>query len=846
MNKYVIGIYAHVDSGKTTLAEALLYLNGAIRKKGRVDNRDTFLDNSEIERKRGITVFSHQAVFDLNGDSFTLLDTPGHIDFSAEAERTASVLDCAVLVISGTDGVQNHTETLWQLLKKHNVPVFVFINKTDIMSITPSEHMEMLRQKLGEGFVSFTNHSDDFYEQAAMCSDTALDEYLSSGTLSRDTIKQMFNNRQIFPCCFGSALKLDGIEELCQTISLYTSAKSADKAFGAKVFKITNDASTRLSHIKITGGELKVKDTINGEKVNEIRIYNGKKFVCRDSAAQGVVCAVAGLSKTYAGQGLGAQGDDIADMLEPIFTYRIQGDCDTQKLISAMRILEQEDPKLNVVINPSNNEITVCLMGEVQTEILTSIIKDRFGINAWFSRGSIAYKETITEPVIGAGHYEPLRHYAEVQLLLKPQRRGSGLSFVSSCPEDILDKSKQNLILSHLREKTHLGVLTGSPITDIKIVLTAGRAHAKHTEGGDFRQATYRAVRQGLFHAKSILLEPWFDFTLTVPTECVGRAMTDIQNLNGSFLPPESLGDRTVLKGSAPAAKIQDYQKEIIAYTAGKGSISCIFNGYRECYNSDEVIAEIGYSAESDLENTADSVFCSHGAGTTIKWSEADEHMHIPVNRSTENDLSSPVNPQRVKKYIDSIATDKELMEIFERTYGPIKNISYSSMYPKKQSNQDKQKSKPQQKFNGENYLLIDGYNVIFAWDDLKELAEKSLDLARNTFINIVCNYQGFKSGNTIIVFDAYKVKGGVGSVEKIHNINVVYTKEAETADSYIERVTHEIGKNNRVRVVTSDRLEQLIVLGGGAVRVSAESFREEVKATEKEIKEFLFKSPSL
>lgn len=844
LNKYVLGILAHVDSGKTTLAEAILYLTGTIRKAGRVDHRDTLLDNNEIERKRGITVFSKQAEFSAGGSSFTLLDTPGHADFSAETERTLSVLDYAILIISGTDGVQNHTETLWQLLKKYNVPTFVFVNKTDIMDYSHDEITEMLTKKLGDGFVDFSaQHDGAFFEQLAVCSEAALDEFMSDGKVSDGVIRDTISQRRLFPVFFGSALKFDGVDEFVSAVSKLTKPSDRPEVFGAKVYKITNDGSNRLTHLKITGGKVRVKDIISDEKINEIRIYNGAKYKTADFAETGAVCAVTGLTKTYAGEGLGFEKDCFDGILQPVLTYRAKSaGTEPSKLLYALRVLEQEEPKLNIGWNPALQEITVQLMGEVQTEILKSVMMSRFNMDVDFSQGKIAYKETITEPSIGAGHYEPLRHYAEVQLMLKPLKRGAGLVFSSDCPEDILDRNKQNLILTHLHEKIHKGVLTGSPITDIKITLTAGRAHAKHTEGGDFRQATYRAVRQGLRFANSILLEPWLSFTLSVPSECVGRAMTDLQNMSSRFSPPETDGDTAILRGSVPASEIMDYHKEVISYTRGKGSLSCVFMGYDECHNSKEIVEKIGYNADSDLENTADSVFCAHGAGYTVKWDEADSYMHIPVNRGEEPEEKIPV--QRVKKYIDSIAADKELIEIFEKTYGPIKRLPYSALYTKKSAPKEQTRHKTSApKPLGDEYLLIDGYNVIFAWDNLKSLAAESLDHARNTLINIVCNYQGVRNGNTIIVFDAYKVKGNVREVEKVHNIHVVYTKEAETADMYIEKVTHEIGRKHRVRVVTSDNLEQLIVLGNGAVRVSADNFREEIINTEKEIKEFLWES---
>lgn len=849
MKRLTAGILAHVDAGKTTLSEAMLYRTGDIRKLGRVDHKDAFLDTHTLERSRGITIFSKQAVLHNGEDIITLLDTPGHTDFSAEAERSLQVMDYAILIISGTDGVQSHTETLWQLLKSYHIPVFIFVNKMDISQLDKNLIMAGLHRRLDGSCVDFGSKFRESItyecgEAAALCDEALMQEFLEKGSICAESIAKSVAHRRIFPCFFGSALKLDGVDALLSALSHYTLSPEYDDRFSATVFKITEDEhSNRLTHLKITGGSLKVKAVVgeneNAEKINAIRIYSGSKFKTVDEVFAGTVCAVTGLTKTYSGQGLGFSADSPLPVLEPLFSYRIilPENIDIYNGLSVLRRLEDEDPQLRVVWNEQLKEIHLQLMGEIQLEILKSVIKQRFGFDVEFGEGSISYKETIAAPVAGIGHYEPLRHYAEVHLLLEPAESGSGLRFVSECREDKLDRSWQRLILTHLAEKKHIGVLTGSPITDMKITLTAGRAHLKHTEGGDFRQATYRAVRQGLMSAESILLEPWYSFYITLPTECAGKAMTDLSRMNAEFSVPEAGGtDELKISGKAPASQMRGYQSELNAYTGGKGRLVCIPDGYRPCINADEVIEQFGYSCESDLENTADSVFCSHGAGYTVKWNEVPDYAHIG-NDSKENNPEQPAQKLR-NEFKTQQASDKELMQIFERTYGKINRDERSAMRkaPEKTVKPYKAAALP----TGPEYLLVDGYNIIFAWDSLKKSAQHNLDLARNELINILCNYQGYKRCELIVVFDAYKVKGNKGEVERHGGISVVYTKEAETADMYIEKATRTLGKKHRVRVATSDGLEQLIILGAGAARMSAEELRLEVSETEKRIRDFI------
>ena len=853
MKQLAIGIIAHVDSGKTTLSEGMLYCAGQIKKLGRVDHGDTFLDSYELERSRGITIFSKQAIIDYKDTHITLLDTPGHVDFSPETERTFKAMDYAVLVISGTDGVQSHTETLWKLLTHYEIPTFIFVNKMDIDGADKAAVLKELKEHLSESCIDFSSdNTPEFYENAAVYDEEMLESFLENGDVDIQMLASAIKSRKIYPCCFGSALKMDGVKEFMDCLDKYTVEPEYGDIFGARVFKITEDEQkNRLTHIKITGGSLKVKAMLSGfdrngdkwsEKINQIRIYSGSKFSALDEAVAGTVCAVTGLTKTYAGEGLGFELDAEAPYLESVLTYKleIEDRTDIHTVLSKLRQLEEEEPELNIVWNEQLQEIHIRLMGEIQTEVLKKLIYDRFSISVSFGQGSIVYKETIADAVEGIGHYEPLRHYAEVHLLLEPGKRGSGLKFFTRCKEDMLDKNWQRLILTHLEEKQHIGVLTGSPITDMKITLLAGKAHNKHTEGGDFRQATYRAVRQGLKSAESILLEPWYSFVITVPTDNIGRAMADVQKMNGTFSPPETSGAVSVLKGSAPVSEIRDYHKSVIEYTRGKGRISCVFKGYEPCHNADKVIEEIGYDSDSDMYNPADSVFCSHGAGVIVKWNEVREHMHVDSGWSPVK--KEPINAEtrkRISDYCAGLADDKELMQIFEKTYGPVKRDLRTAMDSAK-SKEAAKKLKTDYISNGPEYLLVDGYNIIFAWDELKELAKDNLDAARQRLINIMCNYQGVRQCNLILVFDAYKVKGNVGEIEKYHNITIVYTKEAETADMYIEKTTSQLGKDYRVRVATSDGLEQLIILAHGALRVSASEFKYEVDAVENAIREFI------
>lgn len=855
MKKIVTGILAHVDSGKTTLSEGLLYHAGEIRKPGRVDHGDAFLDTNKIERDRGITIFSKQALLKFNDTEFTLLDTPGHVDFSTETERTLQVLDYAILVISGTEGVQNHTETLWELLVRYNIPTFLFINKMDISERSKGELVGELKDKLSDGCIDFSSrNTEEFLEEAAMCDESLMESFLENGSLSDLELAAAIENRKIFPCCFGSALKLEGVDDFLSIFDEFTQSPKRGGDFGAKIFKISEDErGERMTYLKVTGGALKVKDELTArgdsrevwtEKVNQIRIYSGVKFHTVDMAEAGTVCAVTGLTKTYPGEGLGAEPNSEMNILQPVLSYSvdIKDGTDLHTALKNLRRLEEEEPQLHIIWNEQLQEIHVQLMGEVQLEVLKRIIFERFDLDIDFGRGSIAYKETIAAPVEGVGHYEPLRHYAEVHVMLEPGKPGSGLKFRTNCSEDVLDRNWQRLIMTHLEEKTHLGVLTGSPIADMKITLIAGRAHKKHTEGGDFRQATYRAVRQGLKMADSILLEPWYNFRLEVPIESVGRAMTDIQNMGGYLSQPESDGEMSVISGSAPVSEMRDYFTDVTEYTGGRGRLVCSLKGYQPCHNPDEVIEKIGYDSESDLENTADSVFCSHGAGFTVKWNEVRDYMHVESGFNPAVDIK-PVTQKSVSEYISRVADDSELLKIFERTYGPIRRDAYTAMDTVKRRNNDnsdaaKHKSKPIP--TGPEYLLIDGYNIIFAWDDLKEIARDNLENARNKLIDRLCNYRGFRQCEIILVFDAYKVKGNKGEVENVHNIKVVYTKEAETADTYIEKASYKLSRKHRVRVATSDGVEQLIILGNGAHRVSANEFLKEIEQVEAAIREFV------
>ncbi len=867
MKKLSIGILAHVDSGKTTLSEALMYCSGNINKLGRVDHKNSFLDNFELERSRGITIFSKQAVMKYRDTEITLLDTPGHVDFSCETERVLQILDYAILVISGTDGVQSHTCTLWRLLKRYNVPVFIYVNKMDMDGAYKEKIIFELKNRLGENCVEFKaeNTNDDFYEAAALCDEVLLEQYYDKGKLDIDSIARAVTARKIFPCLFGSALKLEGVTDLLDTICTYSETPVYKNNFGAKVFKISEDKQgNRLTFIKVTGGRLNVRDIINSpkntnsEKVNQIRIYSGEKYISVESARAGTVCAVTGITFAHSGDGLGEEQNSFLPLLEPVLTYSVNlpSGTDAHTALKKLKILEDEDPQLNVVWNNRLSEIQINVMGEIQLEVLKSIIYQRFGFNVTFGSGSIVYKETIKNKVEGIGHFEPLRHYAEVHLILEPARRDSGISVTSVCKEDTLDKNWQRLIISQLSEKTHIGVLTGSPLTDVNIILTSGKAHLKHTEGGDFRQAAYRAVRQGLMQAESVLLEPVYEFTLEVPVENTGRAMSDIQRMYGSFDNPQNNGETSVLTGTAPAVCINSYINEVNQYTHGKGKLALSLKGYEPCHNTDEVIASIGYVCDGDTENPADSIFCSHGAGYNVKWNDVPNHMHLPSSlndekKHTENDAPSYIPSARSSRSsFDIFADDKELMAIFEKTYGAIKKdkrTAFSSakdeIKKEKSASDEVYKRKNTKNYSGKEYLLVDGYNVIFSWDNLKKIASDSLDTARNTLINVLCNYQGYKKCEVILVFDAYRVKGQHREIEKANNISVVYTKEAETADMYIEKVTHSIASDNKVRVVTSDGMEQIIIMGNGALRVSSNSFRDEVKQVEQEIRAIIEKT---
>ena len=840
MDKLVIGILAHVDAGKTTLSEGLLYTCGRLKKLGRVDHKDAFLDTDPMERERGITIFSKQAVLPLEGAELTLLDTPGHADFSAEMERTLQVLDCAILVISGTDGVQGHTHTLWKLLERYGVPTFLFINKMDLAGADRDALLSELKSRLDEGCVDFAAPAEQIQEQAAVCDEDALERYLEDGALDDGALTALIAKRKLFPCWFGSALKLEGVAEFLQGLEHYAPRPRYGPDFAARVFKISRDnQGARLTWMKITGGSLKVKALLSGpgweEKADQLRIYSGAKFQAVDEAAAGTVCAVTGLSATAAGEGLGAEAEALPPALEPVLTYQVvlPAGQDPHTALQKLRQLEEEDPQLHLVWNERLGELHVQLMGEVQLEILQRLIAERFGMEVSFGQGGIVYRETIAAPVEGVGHYEPLRHYAEVHLLMEPLPRGSGLVLTSACPQDMLDINWQRLVLTHLAERSHPGVLTGSPITDMRITLVAGRAHQKHTEGGDFRQATYRAVRQGLMEAESILLEPWYNFRLEVPAEQVGRALSDLQRMHGRVEPPETAGDMAVLTGSAPVEQLRDYGREVAAYTRGRGRLSCTSGGYAPCHNQDEVVAAMGYDPERDVENPPGSVFCAHGAGYNVKWDEVKAHAHVDsglrLGEEPPEEESAPVRP-RTSSYAGSLEQDKELQAIFERTYGKVERSAFRPQPRPARTSLDDKKYSIRAQDRGPEYLLVDGYNIIFAWDELKAAAKENLDAARQMLMDILSNYQGFKKNVVILVFDAYKVPRSVQDVTRYHNIYVVYTKEAETADAYIERATYEIGRHHRVRVATSDGAEQLIILGHGALRLSASTFRAEVE----------------
>ena len=856
MENIVMGILAHVDAGKTTLSEGMLYLSGTVRKLGRVDHKDAFLDTYSLERDRGITIFSKQAVFSLGNRRINLLDTPGHVDFSAEMERTLQVLDYAVLVISGADGVQGHTETLWKLLKLYEIPTFIFINKMDQPGTDRESLLTELKERLDEGCIVFGKGKNvESLEEIAMTDEAVLDYFMEHETVRNEDICRLIRERKIFPCYFGSALKLDGVQELLAGFEEYMKPFDGKKEFGARVFKISrDDKGERLTFLKVTGGKLVVKMPINKEeKINQIRIYSGAKYEAVNEVEAGGVCAVTGLSSSYIGQGLGVEKGTAAPFLEPVLTYQmiLPEGADTTKVLRELKQLEEEEPLLNIVWNPALEEIHVQLMGEVQTEILKTMIAERFHLDVEFGTGKIVYKETIKSPVVGVGHYEPLRHYAEVHLKMEPLEAGSGLVFDTDCSEDVLDRNWQRLILTHLQEREHPGVLTGAPITDMKITIVAGRAHLKHTEGGDFRQATYRAVRQGLKSAESVLLEPWYSFVLEVPSEQVGRAMSDIGQMNGSFEGPEAEDKQGMVRltGTAPASEMRDYQREVWAYTKGRGRITLTLKGYEPCHNAEEVIEEIGYDSERDVDNPTGSVFCAHGAGFLVKWDEVPEYMHIKEDFLAEKPGIEQDEVMAVQMgnhcnysggYSSSYDDDPELLTIMEREFGSKQKERdrYSSYRKQTVSTPVRHTTVIKENEPKKEYLLVDGYNIIFAWEELNELAKASIDAARNKLMDILSNYQGFIGCTLILVFDAYKVKGNQGEVQKYHNIYVVYTKEAETADQYIEKTTHEIGRKYKVTVATSDALEQVIVMGQGAYRISARDFYEEVERTEKQIRE--------
>jgi ribosomal protection tetracycline resistance protein len=888
MKKLVVGILAHVDSGKTTLSEAMLYTAGKIRKLGRVDHKDAYLDTDAQERERGITIFSKQAVFTYDGMEITLLDTPGHVDFSAEMERTLQVLDYAILVINGMDGVQSHTDTLWKLLKRYEIPTFIFVNKMDMEGTDKDAVFQNIRKKLDGDCVDFSSGDRD--EQIAMADERLLDTYLDSGMVEVEDIIEAILDRKIFPCFWGSALKLSGVQELLDAMNTYMVMPAYNAEFGGRIFKISRDAKgERLTYMKVTGESLKCREQIEGTegKVNQIRIYSGARYETVEEASAGTICAVTGLGETSAGQGVGCEQENVFAGLEPVLSYKVSypEDKDAVVVLRDIRQLEEEEPELHVEFAQETGEIFVKVMGQVQLQVLTQIIKDRFGYLISFGMGRIIYKETLAEPVMGVGHFEPLRHYAEVHLLMEPLEPGSGMQFDTICSEDVLDKNWQRLILTHLEEKEYRGVLTGAPITDMKITVTAGRAHQKHTEGGDFRQATYRAVRQGLMMGECRLLEPVYAFRLEIPTEMTGRAMNDITRMHGRFAQPEIEGEMSILTGTAPVATMQEYQQDVTAYTRGQGKLSCTLQGYEPCHNEDEVLAASTYDPELDMANPASSVFCAHGAGYIVDWYDVYDMMHVKedpgfalagmedvlrniTSEPTEADEDNRKRMAREQQDAGApVYDEKELEDIFVRTYGSNsrenaaynkagfnrhnKSVSEADWYVKKAAEHGKSKTAGAQtpsvgsktadtgiarpgayrKQKGEKeYLLVDGYNVIFAWDDLKALAVVNIDSARDKLIDVMSNYQGYVGCELILVFDAYKVKQNPGSITKHGNIHVVYTKEAETADMYIEKTTHELGRKYKVTVASSDGLEQLIIMGQGALRMSSRGLREEVE----------------
>ena len=830
MNRLIFGILAHVDAGKTTLSEGLMYKSGAIRKIGRVDNKDAHLDTNELERARGITIFSSQAELKIDDLDITLLDTPGHVDFSAEMERTLRVLDYAILIISGADGVQGHTETLWKLLREYNVPVFIFVNKMDQNGTDKEKILEDIREKLTDSCVDFTDtDSEEFYENIAMSDEHVMEDYLDNMTVSIEDIQGLIVERKIFPCFFGSALRLTGIDEFMQGVYTYTLRPEYSKEFGARVYKITREADgTRLTHIKVTGGTLRVKTELTGdtdgrewrEKINQIRLYSGDKYETVNEACAGMVCALTGLNYTYCGEGFGYEYSDSQSYLEPVLTYKINlpDSISETQMLPKLRMLEEEDPKLSIVWDEELKEIQAKIMGEVQLEILKSVIKERFGVDITFGAGNIVYKETIENVVEGVGHFEPLRHYAEVHLILEPAPRGSGVHVYTDCSEDILDKNWQRLIVTHIEEREHRGVLTGSPVTDINIILVTGRAHIKHTEGGDFRQATYRAIRQGLKMAKSRLLEPYYEFRLEVPEVNIGRAMMDIEKMHGKFEMPVTSNGMAVITGSAPVSLMHDYQNEVIAYSKGHGRLNLTLKGYDLCHNEDEVIAKYNYDSESDIANPTGSVFCAHGSGYLVPWNEVYSYMHVESVLAVKNKNNLDIienNP--LNRVSEGVIDLDEIDDIINKTFFANRGASNAKWRRNKRVKEDMEfavsrdfgvKKNVKNNAGKEKYLLIDGYNVIFAWDELNELAKTNIDSARDRLLDIMCNYQGVKKCNLIVVFDAYRVENHKTEFFDYHNIHVVYTKEAETADQYIEKFAHENGRRYDVTVVTSDGLE--------------------------------------
>lgn len=837
-------LLAHVDAGKTTLSEALLYESGVIRTRGRVDHKDAFLDTSPLERERGITIFSKQACFSYGNMDVTMLDTPGHVDFSSEMERTLQVIDYAVLIISGTDGVQGHTETVWKLLQKYRIPTFFFVNKMDLPGADKAAVLKELQAKLSPYCVDFTEEEELLCENVAMCEETLLETYLEEGTFDlKKEVRRLVSGTLLYPCYFGSALQNEGVEALLEGLESYTKMPEYQKEFAGKVYKITrDDAGQRLTHMKLTGGELKLRDEIEGiGKVNEIRVYSGEKYTLQQEVKAGDICAVPGFTDTYAGQGVGKEADFCANQLAPVCNYQILLPEGTEEAIAwrQLKQLEEEDPNLHLSWQAQTREIFIQPMGEVQLEVIKRMVSERYGMDIAFGSATILYRETIEDTVIGMGHFEPLRHYAEVHLKMEPLPRGSGLQFVTECSEDELDLNWQRLILTHLGEKEFTGVLTGSPITDIKFTLIAGRAHLKHTERGDFRQATYRAVRQGLRQAKSRLLEPMYQFRMEVPMEQIGRVMSDVGKMHGTFRQQPDDGEMSAIEGICPVASMAGYGTEFAAFTKGRGRMTLSFCGYEPCHNESEVVKNCKYDPDADVENTADSVFCAHGSGFVVPWNEVAKHVHVDTSIKKRQPVkASTAVPKEPSKKNSKMSEEKELQAIFERTFGPVKTRVETPAKKVIKAESGKTKTKEYKPVYEEEYLLVDGYNIIFAWDELKALAAENLEGARTKLMEIMCNYQGFCGCHLILVFDAYKVKGNPGSVEQFHNISVVYTKEAETADMYIEKTTKEIARKKRVRVATSDGMEQIIILGHGATRISARAFQEEVKRVNDRIAE--------